>query len=612
MTDSIEMSLGRRLRYTPIRDVIRGRISGRLDWRGRLAAVKMPAEARELISRVVKRTRLWRLEKPAVANELIAHFLDGIESGTVVERIISTFGDERQSAKLIRRAMIRKRPLVWHVWRWICRGVVALIALYALMAIPFFFSHPSPSVDYIAQLNQPQVGVSESDRAWPIYQKALLALEDQPPVNGQTMKGFPQWVGGTPADQDSAVAEAWLQKHSADVEEIRHGSEKSALGFVLGPEGSVNDDALWPGMGAREKEGWGKNPVLISVLLPELNHVRALAIILGADARFAQREHDTERLDRDIRAMIGLADQVRRNDGVLVTGLVALGIDSFALNTLDRVLVSDPGALSEQQLIDFAHQLSRSQTAADLLSIDAERMCFNDVVQRVYSDNGHGDGRLTASGLKMVVSFLPQIDGSSQKHSSLLAYAVGPALVFASASRQEMLVKYNQLMDAQEAMLHLPIRSVNVAAIEDLERSFDGSFAAALKYGVLSALTPSYYHADATAERYLGRRDGVVTAIALELYHRQHGDYPKSLDELTPMLLPAVPADRITGDPIKYRLVDGHPLLYSVGDDRQDDGGVPPMKDDGPDYSSAARWPLPGQPVTRGDWVLYPQTPGGN
>ena len=615
MTDRIEMSLGRRLRYTPFRDVIRGRISGRLDWRGRLAAANVPAEAREIIARVVKRTRLRRLEKAAVANELIAHFLDGLAGGAAVGQIISTFGDERQSAKLIRRAMIRKRPLAWHVWRWSCRGFAALVALYAVMAIPFFFSHPSPSVDYLAQLNQSQAGLAESDRAWPIYEKAVLALRDQPPIEGEETKQFPAWLGGPLADQDSSAAVDWLRRHAVDVEEIRRGTEKPALGFVLGPEGSINDDPLWPGMGSRSKEKFEKNPMLINVLLPQLNYVRVLANVLGADARLARREHDTGRSDRDIHAALNLAGQIRRNDGLVITGLVAIGVDSLALDMLDRALATDPRALSGEELIRLAHQLSGPQSAADFISLDAERMIFEDVIQRVYSDDGHGDGHITARGFGISMLLLQSEGGATagaNPKAVIVAYLAGPAMVVSSASRQELLAKYNQMMDAQEGMLRVSIRNTDTRSLSDMKQSLGGPVSATLRYGILPTMFFTFGAAERSAERYLGRRDGIVTAIALELYRRQHGDYPKRLDELTPLLLPAVPADRITGDPIKYRLVNGHPLLYSVGDDRQDDGGVPPMTADGPDYSGAARWPLPGQTVTRGDWVLYPQTQGGN
>ena len=76
----------------------------------------------------------------------------------------------------------------------------------------------------------------------------------------------------------------------------------------------------------------------------------------------------------------------------------------------------------------------------------------------------------------------------------------------------------------------------------------------------------------------MGHRDGIVAGIALELYRRQHGEYPQTLDVLVPQYLPQVPADRINGEAVKYRLVNGKPLIYSVGADHDDDGGRPPTR----------------------------------
>jgi hypothetical protein len=41
-----------------------------------------------------------------------------------------------------------------------------------------------------------------------------------------------------------------------------------------------------------------------------------------------------------------------------------------------------------------------------------------------------------------------------------------------------------------------------------------------------------------------------------------------------PTLLPAVPPDRADGQPLRYALRDGKPVLYSLGQDRDDDGGL--------------------------------------
>jgi hypothetical protein len=75
---------------------------------------------------------------------------------------------------------------------------------------------------------------------------------------------------------------------------------------------------------------------------------------------------------------------------------------------------------------------------------------------------------------------------------------------------------------------------------------------------------------------------------------------------LVPEQLPAIPADRITGSPLKYRLVNGNPLVYSVGADRIDDGGRMPISNGRPDPTAAARWGT-FSTIVAGDWVLYPK-----
>src|SRR5690349_12403566 len=115
MAASIEPSLMHRIRYTPMRDVVRGQFTGRLDVRRRIEASGLPIAARELLSRVIGRTRLWSLEKAALVDELAAHFADGLEAGRTVDDLIKAFGDERVAARLIARAKRRNRPMIYHV-----------------------------------------------------------------------------------------------------------------------------------------------------------------------------------------------------------------------------------------------------------------------------------------------------------------------------------------------------------------------------------------------------------------------------------------------------------------------------------------------------------------
>jgi hypothetical protein len=66
----------------------------------------------------------------------------------------------------------------------------------------------------------------------------------------------------------------------------------------------------------------------------------------------------------------------------------------------------------------------------------------------------------------------------------------------------------------------------------------------------------------------------VKTMMALERYRRDRGTWPVTLDELAPGLLKAVPLDPFDGKPLRYkRLADGV-LVYSVGTDGVDNGGI--------------------------------------
>ncbi len=70
------------------------------------------------------------------------------------------------------------------------------------------------------------------------------------------------------------------------------------------------------------------------------------------------------------------------------------------------------------------------------------------------------------------------------------------------------------------------------------------------------------------------------TACALERFHLANRAYPQTLAELTPQFLATIPSDFMDGQPLRYRRLDDHKfVLYSVGLDRNDDGGKLPAKE---------------------------------
>ncbi|NOY40243.1 MAG: hypothetical protein GXP26_00200 [Planctomycetes bacterium] len=118
-------------------------------------------------------------------------------------------------------------------------------------------------------------------------------------------------------------------------------------------------------------------------------------------------------------------------------------------------------------------------------------------------------------------------------------------------------------------------------------------------------------------QRKLGQCDGVLIGIALELYRREFGEWPGSLKRLSPGRLPGVPVDRLSGGPLGYRIVEGQPIVYSVGVDGDDDQGRPPMVFGTPTPLNAApndvlsiNRPLRTNPHYDGDWVIWSTVKG--
>ncbi len=596
MSDIIEPTLWHKLRHTPMSDLVRGRASNRLDLRSRLREANLPSPAVELITRVVRRTRLWRVERIDVADELIAHFQDGVSSGDSIEHLVSHFGDEDTAAHLITRGKRRGRSPIFKALGCIGWLLVAMLALYAISGAMFFLGKPHITVDYLAEQNSSVESVPVDQRAWPIYRQALLAIGGEPDKNDR------EWnrkLDARPGSKHWPEMREWLAKHEHAIALVVEGSSKPAMGFVVGPNGSANDPELWPKIAAQQKDV----KVLSDITLPHLNALRTLANVVASDCAAARERKDTKRVVRDMDTLLNLANQMHDSHAFLIGDFVAIHLWQRALSEIEETIETTPQLLTDADLHHFADRISGPTVAGDLISFETERTVFYDAIQRSYTDDGQGDGRLTRDALPV----FRRITGTHADAPLLetLAAAAGPAL---AASRRDVVKFYDDMMDRAEANLQLPMRDANWDSWTDKVLGKDGSLAFQLRYLPVSFLMPALSHSQQSAERVIGRRDGVITGVALALFHRRNDRYPTTLSELAPEFLPSVPSDRINGEPLRYRLVDGKPLVYSVGVDRDDDWGRSAVGRDGSiSTTNAAIGNSAASPQNEGDWLLYPQ-----
>ena len=512
--------LWRRLHTTPLRDLLRGRVSGRLDWRARIARAGLPGEVSEVITRVVRRARLWRIERAAVAEELIAHFGDGLRAGRTAEQLIAEFGDPVAAARLIGRAKRRGRPVAIRAAMWGVRAAFIAAVVFTLFLIRFLIGQPTPTVDYAAKMIAASRAIPLSDSAWPVYAELDRQIEAAGiPTTGLTRTLLDASQFG---HQWPAIA-AWVHGHPQIIETARRAAAIPKLGF------QVDVQLYWTSLAQT---------------------------LLGADAKAAIEAGEGVRAAEDFEAIYAISRQRTTLPVSRWSQELNLGDIQFLADRLARGLVVNAAIIPESSLVGFAHMLAGPQVAADLIDTRVMRDDFADVIQHVYTDDGHGDGRITPAALPVA---LERVDLPAYPLPSVL-YRV---MLMASPSRLQISAAFNQYMDMVDSNYQKPMREVDWSAAARLRHSWSVKARpyAPAWWLLHHAAEPDPQGEQEAVEMTLGGRDGALIGIVLELYRRHHDRYPTTLAELSPEFLPVVPVGRLTGEPLKLVYQDGRPVV---------------------------------------------------
>jgi hypothetical protein len=242
-------------------------------------------------------------------------------------------------------------------------------------------------------------------------------------------------------------------------------------------------------------------------------------------------------------------------------------------------------------------------------------------MQRLYTDEGNGDGRLAfrVNAQQNVFELLNSVMHGSSGHvstleSDSLAMFMLPAANMVVASRKEMTDAYERFTVEAQVILETPLwEQQSRAPFEEEIQALENEPLGRLGYLFIHLLLPAYDALRINVAAADGKRDGTLIGIALELYHRKYGNWPTSLAELSPQLLPELPVDLINGGPLGFRIVHDRPIVYSLGVDSDDDGGRLPKdcQGDATKYRVSAPHEIPVETIDRvrhwhdGDWVIW-------
>jgi len=559
MSGEMHPSVLRRALRTPLVDLLRGRTVDGSELATIVSTAGLPAPLTDLVRRATKRTRLWPAEQLDVARELIAHFRDGLDSGETTDHLVDRFGDPERTAKLIRRARLRGRPLTSRAMRSAKLGLVftaiPVLIVYAYLFVRLHATSPGLASfhvpAFVSRSNSITEQIPDSERAWPLYDAAaarvLGALEKSPGYDPEEPASIQ--LQYRPGHDRWKHLVTLLGTVSTELGDVR----KAALGMRLGFELEVNPEEEW--LWLEESR-----PVEVFQFLPH---------VLEADTFRALVEGDGKTAHSNVATLIGMSRHARGVAPYFHWDGLGFAILYRAVDTLKAVLAQAPELLSSDELRDLSHRFAalggreafRWQTEGDR---EAARLWWG----RLYSGVDGDKATITKEGLERLRRGLWSESPTQMAvvDSKLLA----PALPLLIANRRELKKKAHSLFEEVDTQLDRPFwRRENVAAFRWIPRNT----VEAVRYLPFLYVFPFVGPKD--DELTLGKRDAALVILALELYRRHHGGWPETLEDLTPQLLPAVPMDRYDGQPLRYRVVEGRPLLYSIGSDGDDDGGKP-------------------------------------
>lgn len=604
------------------------------NWEAELAAAKLPNEVSSLIQDVVQQTKLLRFEKSEIATELIHHFQDGRDRGHSYAQLVRDFGATDVAISLFRSSKLRSRPMSVKAFRGTAIAFGGGLISYLLLQLFFHAAKPVPTVDYAAKLNEAVTSMANEEKAWPLYRKAwqehnnvenwffeeLWFYEDSadaPEVLWTNHEKHRRLIRPRDAGWDAAVTK--LKSISGLLDVYREASKLPYVGAPIQVDKSKLSDedlaVLYPEM-TREKiaddsqsfiEAFGMDyisPVsdeadqllknsMINVLLPHVFEFRRAARLLHVDTRYAMQQKDHARAIENVNATIRLGKQVSRNP-MMICSRVGARIQNTGMRVTEELVAEHLESLSDKELKQL-QQAIESAKFFFALDVDTEKEFALDCLQRIYSDDGNGDGRLTAVGAEVAYvtsQFGPRSEFGPPKwhEQSVARNLISPTKLFTAPSRADM---ESLTAEVQQELF----RNFETAMWEDTDFDADEFMKQKDPLGVLPAVCFNSTHMKQLRENKIARQDAVLLALAMHRFKRKNGQWPTKHDQLTGKWMDRTPIDRFSGNPLSFTVKGDRPVVYSLGGDGDDDGGE--VKE-----LSSPAWM---DQESDGDWVLWPQ-----
>lgn len=316
-----------------------------------------------------------------------------------------------------------------------------------------------------------------------------------------------------------------------------------------------------------------KEQPLFGVMLGDYAKVRQFARWNGGRMRLAVREDDPAKFADAYGTTVGIGRMLEKQP-VLIGRLVAIAIEALANGEMRAALRErhDARWLDAYEAVWKKYERHQSRT----LPYEGERVFSKDMVCWVFSEPS-------------LVRFGKYSAGLRRMYAGMVA-GTAPVPDGRLGDLEENLTALDAFYNAFVTEAALPRWQRKAVVVDDRDLL------------LLKLLLPALERSLRSNDQVEVDRVAMPLLFALERYKLQKGAYPAALAELAPKWLPEVPLDSWSGKPLGYKRIDASKdeqkrgfLLYSVGSDGVDDGGV----------SGKSPWDALTQPGTTGiDYII--------
>ncbi len=436
--------------------------------------------------------------------------------------------------------------LILGLWR--CRKrtlvplIVAHVVLNSLFVARFFCNYFEMQMvrithDYrtpLENLCRPVDYLPEKN-ALPYYVRAIESLVE-PPDEGI---GVMMWPDDLP-DEEAVLLRSWISANNRAIAEFEIGSQKPYCFREYSKE-SIRKRYALPIEGS----------VLMHIIMLSRAQINAAQGDFQASVsdiltcyRFGQHFAAPKTLDEQAMGF-GVKDQTLR----------------FAFSILEK---SEPSDIFLTELQRGLKEVSEKEKIP--IEFTLERLFFHDLIQRNFTNDGTGNGRIPRAFFDDRGKPGPELQplGCSDTDKDQIMRWWNLDRRQTALITDNVFLRLSYIKNSTPAQLHHKGMSVQ----EIIQKSARGNV-------FVLAFTKNFENHYHYAYRVIAQKNALIVTAAIMRYRLAQGDLPDELEQLIRAgYLDSLPLDPYSDAPFVYRKVGLDFLLYSLGRDFDDDGGI--------------------------------------